>query len=121
LNARVAYTKKWREDHAERVRSYHTKYQRSETYRQRRLERNRLRTAFFRWLKDQPCTDCHEEFPHYCMDFDHARGEKFMNVTTMDTQSWDRIQEELRKCDVVCAICHRKRTYVRQQALRRVR
>lgn len=117
MTARQAATQRWREEHPEQVRAYHNKYQRSESYRQRRLKRNRLRTTFLRWLKDQPCADCREEFPHYCMDFDHARGEKFMNVTTMDTLSWERIQAELQKCDVVCAICHRKRTYRRQQAL----
>lgn len=48
------------------------------------------------------------------MDFDHVRGEKVFTlgqVRQIRTYSLVRIQEEIAKCDVVCANCHRERTH----------
>jgi hypothetical protein len=50
------------------------------------------------------------------MDFDHARGEKVINVGLMVGWGYTvaEILSEIAKCDVVCANCHRKRTYERK-------
>jgi hypothetical protein len=47
-------------------------------------------------------------------DFDHVRGEKVANISALVTKGpvADLITE-LAKCDVVCACCHRIRTYTR--------
>ena len=44
-----------------------------------------------------------------CLDF-HHRDNKDFEISTALSQgfSWHRIQEELSKCDMVCANCHRK-------------
>lgn len=50
------------------------------------------------------------------MDFDHRLGEeKSGNMAELAGQgmSRERLDEELAKCDVVCANCHRERTYRR--------
>jgi hypothetical protein len=66
------------------------------------------RSRFVASLKNVPCADCGGMF-HYCqMDFDHVRGEKLGGVSRMNTK--EAILEEVAKCEVVCANCHRERT-----------
>jgi len=69
-------------------------------------------------LKNQPCTDCGQTFPRVCMDFDHVRGEKLGNVGTMVSHGWSRqkIMDEIAKCELVCANCHRIRTSDRRRS-----
>ena len=61
--------------------------------------------------KNKLCADCGQRFPIVCMDFDHARGVKKFNISSSYYQfSMKKVQEEIAKCDVVCANCHRFRT-----------
>ena len=78
--------------------------------RQRRIQRNQQILAE---LKNRPCADCGRLFPTYVMDFDHV-GEKTGEVSSfVYTSSTERLLDEASKCDVVCANCHRERTYQR--------
>jgi hypothetical protein len=63
--------------------------------------------------KSRPCADCGKSFPHYVMDFDHVRGEKLFSVSAGRREGFglDRLMEEIAKCEVVCANCHRERTF----------
>jgi len=71
-------------------------------------------TEFMRSLKTEPCTDCGVTYPPYVMDFDHVRGDKLFTIgMSTQTKSKQQILDEAAKCDVVCANCHRKRTYER--------
>jgi len=63
-------------------------------------------------------TTC-KTFPPEAMDFDHVRGHKLSGIAKMYNQSLDRILLELRKCDLVCACCHRLRTFERRQYVRK--
>ena len=64
--------------------------------------------------KSKPCMDCKKEYPPYVMDLDHVRGDKFKNVAKMvGRYSKEALLEEIAKCDVVCANCHRLRTHER--------
>jgi len=65
------------------------------------------------WLKSMPCADCGGVFHPVAMDFDHVRGVKWENVWIIRTMR--RLQEELLKCDLVCANCHRVRTWKRRK------
>ena len=71
--------------------------------------------ALIRELKKKPCADCKVEYPYYVMDFDHRPGEeKVMDVSQIASfGSKKKILEEISKCDVVCANCHRIRGHVR--------
>lgn len=64
-----------------------------------------------------PCSDCEGVFPPYAMEFDHREpGTKTQAVTRMVGRvGTSRILVEAAKCDVVCANCHRMRTYLRRQ------
>jgi hypothetical protein len=70
----------------------------------------RDRQAWINTFKTKPCYDCGKTFPTCSMDFDHVRGEKVKGLGQMHSFSKVRILEEVAKCDVVCACCHRVRT-----------
>jgi hypothetical protein len=44
------------------------------------------------------------------MDFDHVRGEKLFGIAVNMNISWERLEAEIAKCEIVCANCHRIRT-----------
>lgn len=60
------------------------------------------------------CKDCGET-DYVVLDFDHITDNKVMNVSSMVTAGcgWERILEEVQKCEVVCSNCHRRRTHKR--------
>ena len=72
--------------------------------------------VFVRALKDKPCNDCREEYPHYVMQFDHVRGKKLFGLSRVSSTfvSKSRVVAEIEKCDVVCANCHAARTWKRK-------
>ena len=65
-----------------------------------------------------PCADCGIKYPYYVMDFDHVGGDKTMNVSRLARGAGGkaRLLQEISKCDLVCANCHRKRTHLRSTA-----
>ena len=62
------------------------------------------------------CSDCRNKFPHYILEFDHRpEFKKIDNVYRVlrsygEKAAW----AEIKKCDVVCANCHKMRTYQRE-------
>lgn len=82
--------------------------------RKQRLRRDVIWTA-----KSKPCMDCGQTFHPVCMDFDHRPGEtKIEPVSHMLSTSGSipKMLAEIAKCDVVCANCHRMRTWLRKEA-----
>lgn len=69
-----------------------------------------VRQALLNETKNQPCVECGRSYPSWCMDLDHARGEKVRNVSDMLTYSEKRFLAEVAKCNVICACCHRVRS-----------
>ena len=66
-------------------------------------------------IKDVPCMDCGGRFPPCAMDFDHRDPSiKIFNISAFANQSLttrkDMMLDEIAKCDIVCANCHRIRT-----------
>lgn len=74
--------------------------------------------AFIRKAKDKPCADCGRSFPTCAMDFDHRPGtvKLFTLATGACSYGMKKIIEEIAKCDVVCAVCHRIRTWITRRA-----
>lgn len=60
-----------------------------------------------------PCTDCGHIYPYYVMDFDHIRDKINIVSHFVKAMSTKKLLEEIDKCEVVCANCHRIRTYNR--------
>jgi hypothetical protein len=75
-----------------------------------RVENKRLLRQY---LLEHPCVDCGEVDP-LVLEFDHLR-DKAENVSRLvgAGHSWRRVVAEIAKCDVVCANCHRRRTFTR--------
>lgn len=82
---------------------------------QRGYERKRKAKvrAYIHEAKDKPCADCGQRHPYYVMEFDHVRGEKKFNIAPVKGARWmcsfQDLVDEIAKCDVVCANCHRYR------------
>jgi hypothetical protein len=62
------------------------------------------------YFKEHPCTDCGQTDP-LVLEFDHVRGEKRFQISDGPRlRSRGALIEEMKKCEVVCANCHRRRT-----------
>ena len=81
-----------------------------------RLSRDAAKMMVALEKADKPCKDCGGMFPPYVMDFDHVRGTKFSDISTLMSKGVreDLLRREMNKCELVCANCHRIRSYKRQ-------
>lgn len=83
-------------------------------YLERNLRSYKKRRSFIRQLKAKPCADCGIQYPYYVMDFDRREDEiKEYQLNQIDRLTIKTIVRETAKCDVVCANCHRERTFQR--------
>jgi hypothetical protein len=104
-----------------RVRSQRTWKQRRPIGASRHLNRKRRywreHARVLLELRSVPCRDCQQTYSPYAMDFDHRdTASKVQDVTRMvGRASLQRILAEAAKCDVVCANCHRMRTFRRRE------
>ena len=100
--------KEWRDNHYDKNREYY----RAKAKRERKKVKQIITDA-----KKRPCTDCGIQYPPYVMDFDHLRDKKFNISGAAGRAGPVSILEELAKCEVVCANCHRERTHGSVQLL----
>ncbi len=100
------------EANAQRCLAYHRAHR--EEQRDKWATERVAKLALVESLKRASCVDCRTGFPSECMDFDHVpeRGKKVAGISRMvqGTYSMVTLQVELKKCDLVCANCHRIRT-----------
>lgn len=79
------------------------------------LEKNKRKVqrmkVFIPQSKEVPCADCGKSYPYYVMDFDHRENKEAQVGKLVHFGSWKRLLREMEKCDVVCANCHRIRTW----------
>lgn len=113
----------------EKSKAYRSKYMREVWYPKNKekhigyVRRNKERVAAFieNYKRQRSCMDCGfsgKEFP-YVLDFDHlceGAAKKF------NVGSWSRsvlsiraIEQEMEKCELVCANCHRIRTFSKRK------
>ena len=124
-----AYGKKYYTDNAEKIKAASLAYHKAnrdkilaqnnerrkhntDGYRKRDKDRGQEKGAWISALKDKPCEDCGFCGAPYQMDFDHVDPKtKLANVATMRHASKEKILEEIAKCRLLCACCHRLRTH----------
>jgi len=128
---------RWKMRNRKRMSEYARKWARKNRARSRQLHRDEYRrnrknhlTRTGKWYikfreviiaaKSVPCMDCGRYFPPAAMDFDHVRGEKLFTVGAIISKMGGMVaieaaQEEIKKCDIVCANCHRIRTAQRKK------
>ena len=90
-----------------------------QTYRSAYIEKARVRNAeqsrvnaefLIDYLCHHPCVDCGES-DIVVLEFDHQR-DKLASISALSREGYSlaRLKQEIAKCEVVCANCHRRRT-----------
>ena len=88
----------------------------SEVYARCLKKRNLAKRFIDQYKLDHPiCKDCGISYPPHILDFDHLSN-KIAGLSKMgrDGIIIKRIEEEIKKCEVVCFNCHRHRTWLRR-------
>jgi len=90
--------------------------QKEKTGARRRDNRSKNLRAFHSYKEETGCIDCGEKYPYFVLEFDHKpEFEKIDTVYKVLTKyGVEKAWEEIAKCDVVCANCHKLRTYLRK-------
>jgi hypothetical protein len=90
-------------------------YNNKDKVKAKQARRTQKLRQLIRDLRAHPCTDCHQSFPWFVMEFDHR--EKPLNgkrVGYYANFGMKRLLAEVAKCDLVCANCHCVRTHQRR-------
>lgn len=97
--ARYTSTVLWRSKNQQKYKALRKRVSRQS--RQRRDWMHAIKRA-------RGCLYCSETDP-ICLDFHHRNaGEKKFSIGTNASRTQQSLQDEIDKCDVVCANCHRK-------------
>jgi hypothetical protein len=85
---------------------------------QKAMAQNRRKRAWLAAYKlAKGCVDCGYKAHPAALDFDHVTGDKrFAIGRGVTSNSMEAVMEEIDKCEVVCANCHRVRTETRRKA-----
>jgi 5-methylcytosine-specific restriction endonuclease McrA len=79
--------------------------------RARNIEQSKVNAAFLiEYLAHHPCADCGES-DIVVLEFDHQRN-KLSTISELSREGYSlaKLEQEIAKCEVVCANCHRRRT-----------
>jgi hypothetical protein len=118
-----AYNKSWYKKNRVRQQGLSRKYFQENLVRCRayannynRIERDKKQDFVTRLKTATPCKDCKNFFPACCMDYDHLPGQpKKAGIAVMINNRKYKLPDieiEISKCELVCANCHRIRTWV---------
>lgn len=75
-----------------------------------------------KWVQDYKtqnsiCNDCLISYPPHILDFDHIKDKSFgISRAIQQGRNLESIIKEIKKCEIVCANCHRHRTHERLQS-----
>lgn len=69
----------------------------------------KARDVIWNYLSTHECVDCGESNP-LVLEFDHVNGQKLRDVCTSKYYGVTITLQEIEKCEVRCANCHRKKT-----------
>lgn len=95
-------------------------YERNTEYYLKKAKRNNKKSKdkciqyIANYLQTHSCLDCGES-DILVLEFDHKdRSEKFENVSIILKRklSFEKLVAEIKKCDIRCANCHRKKTAI---------
>lgn len=67
------------------------------------------KTYINEYLQSHPCVDCGEN-DIIVLEFDHIVDNKRDAISNLRRSSLKAVKEELKKCEVRCANCHRRKT-----------
>lgn len=87
---------------------------REDLYVAQKRHREKIRMYLFSFLSKKSCVDCGENDP-IVLEFDHnSKKGKFKAVSDLLSghYSWQSVEKEIHKCEIRCANCHRRKTYI---------
>ena len=82
-------------------------------YKAQKRHRVKIRDKLLEFLSIKSCVNCGEK-DYRVLDFDHINQKsKFKSISDMRSghYSWQSVYAEICKCEVMCANCHRRKTY----------
>lgn len=80
--------------------------------------KEQLRQLVRKIKEDNPCADCGKHYPYFVMDCDHLNNKNGLVSYYAKTGRSAALKRELKKCEIVCANCHRFRTHNRSASPR---
>lgn len=91
--------------------------QKHKTLERSNINKAKLRREIWEMKEKSGCVDCKEMYPHYVLEFDHREGTKKIGSPSeiYSRNGKQKGLEEIEKCDIVCANCHKIRTHNRAQ------
>ena len=115
--------KKTKDGYSSWCKKCHHIYMKNRYYLNLELSRkynNEKRAKRIKWLQELksniPCKDCGKIYEPYCMDYDHLpdfKKHKSVSRMVLENAPKEKILEEINKCELVCVLCHNKRTFNR--------
>lgn len=60
---------------------------------------------------ERGCARCGYNAHPAALDFNHVHGEKSLAIGQDPKAAWQKLMDEINKCEVLCANCHRIHTY----------
>lgn len=85
------------------------KYYLLKAFTRNKKNRNEIRRHIWTYLSSHPCVDCKEKDP-IVLEFDHI-SDKIIEISSMHRNyTLERVKQEIAKCQVRCANCHRRKT-----------
>lgn len=82
-----------------------------------KIYRSSIREFVQKIKESNPCVDCGVSYPYYVMDFDHLEDKQEGINFLVSTGRIGALKQEMLKCEIVCANCHRSRSYRRSHNL----
>jgi len=65
--------------------------------------------------KNNPCEYCGQRYESFNMQFDHKDPfDKIANVSQLKSAKISRLKDEMLKCRLLCAVCHRRKSLIDQ-------
>lgn len=79
-----------------------------------KIRRQKVKDSFHEYKSSNPCTDCGNFFISCVMEFDHIDDNKEHNIARLvNLGQKGKAWNEIEKCELVCANCHRVRSHNR--------
>lgn len=98
-----AASTRWRQNNLEKSRGW--------TLEARKKATAENRERLLEYLLSHPCVECGEADP-IVLEFDHINPEeKEKSISALvRSRKWESVMQEIEKCQVLCANCHKRRT-----------
>ena len=124
MSCKETYMKAWREKNKGKLQAYQRAWRITNNIsvsiaqKKHSKKKRALRYKMIANAKDKQCADCGLRYPPCVMDFDHVRGKKLFTIADNIKGPLLKLIEEIEKCDIVCANCHRLRELQRRESCR---